>query len=88
MHCTSGQHLAALQSILVLDLMRCFLSRAAERRMTMHKVGSLTDAMCSQVRSQLSSSDNSAALNIVAVDSWKSPTEDTYSQSCGGTAIR
>lgn len=30
----------------------------------MHKVWSLTDAMCSQVRSQLSSSNISAALNV------------------------
>lgn len=32
--------------------------------MTMHKVWSLADAMCSQVRSQLSNSDISTALNM------------------------
>ena len=37
---------------------------AAERRMTMHKVWSLADAMCSQVKSQLSNSDISTALNM------------------------
>lgn len=37
---------------------------AAERKMTMHKVWSLADAMCSQVRSQLSKSEVSTALNL------------------------
>lgn len=41
----------------------CELECAAERRMTMHKVWSLADAMCSRVRSQVTKSDISSALN-------------------------
>ena len=39
------------------------LDCAAERRMTMHKVWSLADGMCSRVRSQVTKSDISSALN-------------------------